>query len=56
MKNLSSMPVCQWWQYTEIPHNRGFLFTDSMGAKWVWCCIRVGYYFAKDLFRQAVNI
>jgi len=27
-----------------------------MGAKQVWCCIRVGHYFAKDLFRQAVNI
>jgi len=32
MKNLSSMPVCQRWQYTEIPHNRGFLFTDFHGC------------------------
>ena len=33
-----------------------FCLQTSMGAKWVWCCIRVGHYFAKDLFRQAVNI
>jgi len=25
---MSSMPVCQQWQYTEVPHNRVFLFAD----------------------------
>jgi len=32
MKNMSSMPVCQQWQYTEIPHNTEFLFTDVHGC------------------------
>ena len=52
----------QGWQYVDCGstlkyHIIGnFCLQTAMGAKWGWCCIRVWLYFAKDFFRQAVNI
>jgi len=59
---LQFVVVYGGWQYVDGGstlkcHIIGnFCLQTFIGAKWGWCCIRVWLSFAKDLFRQALNI